>query len=194
MQDALETYRTLLHLLWPMDQTGNIMGKLLIRYLYISATQDMKVKINVISDYFNTVQLLNAKRAANEGCILNFDEHEKVLKDTLTGYGLRAEVPYDGAGRSAEAARGNDRWESNRTGDRRGLDSKPKPKPTTVRPRPMVNGLRICYEFNNGKCSRTQSGAGCVDGKNDKFAHFCNVYLKDRQKYCHGKHPRSEHT
>lgn len=42
---------------------------------------------------------VNAKRAANKVVILSFDEHEKILRDTLVTFGLRSEVPFDSQGR-----------------------------------------------------------------------------------------------
>jgi len=56
-----------------MDQTGDIMGRLLLRYWFISATQDSKLKITVICAFFNSVQRMNSKRAANMTVVLSFE-------------------------------------------------------------------------------------------------------------------------
>ena len=182
---AIENYRSLLHLLWPMDQTGDIIGRLLLRYWHISATNDPKLKVAVICAFFNAVQRLNSKRAANKSAVLSFEEQEKVLKETLSAHGLRSEVPYDGAARSF---------------DRPGYQApvpqglrQQKPQNSLRGKSAMVNGLRTCYDYNNGKCSRKTTPTGCENPKGEKFAHNCNVYLKDKNSACHGKHPRSEH-
>ena len=73
VQEALENYRAILQLLWPMEQTGTIIGRLLLRYWFISAAQDAKTKVSVICKYFNAVQRLNVKRAANRSAILSYE-------------------------------------------------------------------------------------------------------------------------
>ena len=54
--EAIENYRTCLTLLWPWDQTGNIIGRLLLRYRNIQASPDPKVKVAVTSTYFDKVK------------------------------------------------------------------------------------------------------------------------------------------
>lgn len=93
--EAIENYRTLLTLLWPMDQTGNIIGRLLMKYRNIQASNDPRTKVAVVTAYFDKAQRMNARRAANKSVVMNFEEHEKLLKETLASYGLRSEVPYD---------------------------------------------------------------------------------------------------
>lgn len=183
MQEAIENYRSLLQIIWPMDQTGNIIGRLLLRYWYISAAQDPKTKIEVICSYFNAVQRRNVKRAANKGVVLDFEEHEKILKETLAAAGLRSEVPYEGAGRSTT------RYEAPRSHPGNNFKI-PKTNKSRMS---LVNGLRLCYEYNNGKCTKKTTSTGCENNKGEKFAHNCNVYNKDKQAPCHGKHPRSAH-
>ena len=182
VQEALENYKTLLHLLWPMDQSGNIIGRLLLKYWYISAATDPRVRISVICSYFNAIQRLNAKRAANKSTVLNYEEHEKMLKETLASHGLRSEVPYDGAGRAV------DRQEATAASGARLVRTQNKQPRIT-----LVNGLKVCYDFNNSKCTRKPNQMGCEDAKGDKFAHNCNVYIREKNMHCHAKHPRTAH-
>ena len=149
VQEALENYKTLLTLLWPMDQSGIIIGRLLLKYWYISAAQDHRTKVSVICAYFNAVQRLNAKRAENKSTILSYEEHEKVLKETLAAHGLRSEVPYEVAGKVF---------------DKPGTASGSRvPRPKTKQKLVLVNGLRVCYDYNNSKCTRKQNQTGCED-------------------------------
>ena len=188
MQEAIENYRSLLQLLWPMDQTGNIMGRLLLRYWFISAAQDPKVKIAVICAFFNSVQRMNSKRAANKTVVLSYEEQEKLLKETLAAHGLRSEVPYDGASRNF------DRPVSSSSNFAPASYQPPRQQKPQARGRQgLVNGIRICYDYNNGKCSRKSNAVGCENPKGDKFAHNCNVFLKDKNASCHGRHPRTDH-
>ena len=175
-----------LHLLWPMDQTGDIMGRLLLKYWFISATQDPKLKITVICAFFNAVQRMNSKRAANMTVVLSFEEQEKLLKETLAAHGLRSEVPYEGAARNYDRQAISTLYSASQPSQR-------QQKPLARGKNALVNGMRTCYDYNNGKCSRKAINGGCENPKGDKFAHNCNVFLKDKNASCHGKHPRKDH-
>ena len=96
VQEAIENYRSVLHLLWPMEVTGDLVGRLLLRYWWIAASNVPKVKVAVVVAYFNKIQRLNAKRASNKTAPLSFEEHEKYIKEALAAHGLSSEVPYDG--------------------------------------------------------------------------------------------------
>ncbi len=41
----------------------------------------------MMCSYFNVVQRLNAKRAAVKACNLRYEEHQKILKETLSAHG-----------------------------------------------------------------------------------------------------------
>ena len=168
----------------------------------MSASNDAKVKVSVITNYFNTIQRLNAKRALNSGCVLDFDEHDKVFKETLTHHGLRAELPFDGANRF------QDRWDGGRLTEKfRGVvDNSRFPekrgdggsrnkmgKNGAKKVQSMVNGIRTCYDYNNGNCSRKSIPGGCIDSREAKFSHYCNYFIKDKSIFCHGKHARPDH-
>ena len=190
MQEAIENYRSVLQLLWPMYQTGNIIGRLLLRYWYVSAANDPKLKVAVICTFFNKVQRLNSKRAANKSPVMSFEEQEKLLKETLSAHGLRSEVPYEGAARSYDRPV-NQTSGYNTSGSQFSRQQKPQ---NNVRGKSaLVNGIRTCYDYNNGKCSRKTTPTGCENPKGEKFAHNCNVYMKDKNSACHGKHPRQDH-
>lgn len=168
-----------------MDQTGDIIGRLLLRYWFISAAQDPKMKVTVICAFFNAVQRLNSKRAANRNVVLNFEEQEKLLKETLAAHGLRSEVPYEGAARNFDRQASSTSYFAPHQASRQ--------KPPMRGKNALVNGMRTCYDYNNGKCTRKPASGGCEGPKGDKFAHNCNVFLKDKNASCHGKHPRKDH-
>ena len=79
--NGIENYRSCLHHLWPVDQTGDIIGKLQLKYRHIAVTSDQKTRVAIVTTYFNHIPRANAKRAANKVVVLSFEEHEKVLKD-----------------------------------------------------------------------------------------------------------------
>ena len=162
------------------------MGRLLLRYWFISATQDPKLKITVICAFFNAVQRMNSKRAANMTVVLSFEEQEKLLKETLAAHGLRSEVPYEGAARNYDRQASSTLYSASQLSLR-------QQKPPARGKNALVNGMRTCYDYNNGKCSRKAINGGCENPKGDKFAHNCNVFLKDKNASCHGKHPRKDH-
>ena len=186
MLNALENYRSVLQHLWPYDQSGNIIGKLLLKYRHISVAQDQKTKVAVVTSYFNNVQRVNAKRAANKAVILSFEEHERILKDTLISFGLRSEVPFDQGGREVRTETG--RGPPGQQGQRVNQGRQPRRElPTTA------GGLKVCYDYNNGVCNRKKAGSGCMGTKGESFAHICSRFDTEKKLYCHGKHPRTEH-
>ena len=182
--NGIENYRSCLHHLWPVDQTGDIIGKLLLKYRHIAVTSDQKTRVAVVTSYFNHVQRANAKRAANKVVVLSFEEHEKVLKDTLISFGLRSEVPYDQPMRDGRA---DTRPGPSGTKPQRGRQPKREFPPTSS------SGLKICYDFNNAGCSRTKAGNGCVGQKGEMFSHICNKVDKETKASCHGRHSRNDH-
>lgn len=184
---AIENYRAVLHMLWPMELTGDIMGRILLRYWWVAATNNPKQKVAVTVAYFNKVQRLNAKRASNKGAPLCFEEHEKYMKEALAAHGLSSEVPYEGflgkdQQQSAIATQSKYRLEKD-------VPRRPAPKPRA----PLVGGLRICWSYNGGRCTSKQTKEGC-DGEKGKFAHVCSKLIDEKASiFCLGKHPLNQH-
>ena len=57
----------------------------------------------------------------------------------------------------------------------------------------MSNGGDVCWKYNsrNG-CKRTAIPGGCKTNHKE-FSHACNVWMKDRNKYCLLPHSRRDH-
>ena len=168
--------------------TGDLIGRLLLRYWWVAASNVPKQKVAVVVAYFNKVQRLNAKRASNKAAPLSFEEHEKFLKEALAAHGLSSEVPYDGFVAKDHHQGGP----SNTTGKfRPERENQRKP---VQRPRaPLVGGLRICWGYNGGKCQNRPVKEGC-EGEKGKFAHVCSKMLDEKTgSFCLGKHPMNQH-
>ena len=181
---GIKNYRSCLHHLWLVDQTGDIIGKLLLKYRHIAVTSDQKTRVAVVTSYFNHVQRANAKRVANKAVVLSFEDHEKVLKDTLISFGLRSEVPYDHQMRDGRADTGPG---PSGTQTQRGRQQKREFPPKTP------GGLKICYDYNNDGCSRKKTETGCVGQKGELFSHLCNRWDQVKKVNCHGRHARPDH-
>lgn len=61
----------------------DLIGRLLLRYWWIGASNVPKVKAAVVVAYFNKIQRLKAKRASKKAAPLSFEEHEKYIKEAL---------------------------------------------------------------------------------------------------------------
>jgi hypothetical protein len=61
------------------------------------------------------------------------------------------------------------------------------------RPIAMVQGIQVCYGYNEQKgCQRPLARANvCKDAKNNTFAHVCNWWENGAGKYCLQQHPRT---
>ena len=79
--------------LWPLDPTGIIMLRLINSYKWISAATELKEEVSVLSSYFNGALQENANRAIRGERIMDYKEHEDVLKKALTAHNLPSTVP-----------------------------------------------------------------------------------------------------
>ena len=95
------------------------------------------------------------------------------MKETLAAHGLRSEVPYEGAARNYDLQASSTLYSASQSSQR-------QQKPPARGKNALVNGMRTCYDYNNGKCSRKAINGGCENPKGEKFAHNCNVFLKDK--------------
>ena len=95
------------------------------------------------------------------------------MKETLAAHGLRSEVPYEGAARNYDRQASSTLYSASQSSQR-------QQKPPARGKNALVNGMRTCYDYNNGKCSRKAINGGCENPKGEKFAHNCNVFLKDK--------------
>ena len=183
VSDALLNYCTILLHLWPLDQTGLILLRLVNKYNYFPMANSLTERVNLVSTFFNTVLRENAARAGSKAVPMDFAQQEETLKNILTSSGYSNIVP---TGRN----------------HRQDLD---KFKPVPNRPNPpaiqhqnqnkpkvlMIGSNPVCFNFNSGHCRNTGSTSGCKDQRGREFAHLCNKWLDAKQAYCLGRHSRA---
>jgi len=187
VSDALLNYSVILLHLWPYDQTGLILQRLINKYNYFSCAATLTERVNLVATFFNTVLRENAARAGRKEVIMSFQEQEDALKNVLTAAGLSNTVP---TGRIPRVENVKPRF-------------KPAPSSTFV-PNSgaglanrnkivLVGGKPICFNFNNGSCRNPGSPVGCKDARNKDFVHQCNKWDATKNAYCLARHPRIKH-
>jgi hypothetical protein len=196
--EALINYIAAMQQLWPLDPTGIIMLRLINTYKWISVAYELKEKIAVLSSYFNGVLQENAGRAIRGEVILDYKEHEDILKLALTSHNLSSAVP---TGRNPRAdqdlqaragKKSSTSYVPNSSGFSSGHSSNFRKDGQNQRPKASFNGLGVCYAFNNGSCKSPSTSSGCK-GAGRELAHVCNVYVQQKSSFCLGKHPRTSH-
>ena len=93
VSDALLNYCTILLHLWPLDQTGLIILRLVNKYNYFPCANSLTERVNLVSTFFNTILRENAARAGRRAVPMNFKEQEETLKNILTSSGFSSAVP-----------------------------------------------------------------------------------------------------
>ena len=181
VQDAVANYAILLHHLWPLDQSALILNKVLVKYRWLSQADNMKVRADMISQFFNGVLRANSRRAANKEATLSFAEQEAIMKSTLAKHGLSAEASFQ-----AQPAKRGDKGQKG-----------PSQQPPRQRNSPIYfNNKKVCFAFNNTEgrdCRSTPTATGCKDKAGNEYAHVCSRYLPDKQKHCFMSHRRRDH-
>jgi len=93
VSDALLNYCTILLHLWPLDQTGLIILRLVNKYNYFPMANSLTERVNLVSTFFNTVLRENAARAGSKAVPMDFAQQEETLKNILTSSGYSSTVP-----------------------------------------------------------------------------------------------------
>lgn len=183
IQDAIANYGVLLHHLWPLDMSFHIMNKVLVKYRWVALADSMKTRVEVISQFFNSVLRANSRRAANKEAVLSFSEQETIMKSSMTKNGLTPEFVIQG--------------QPNRRNEN-GKGQKPA-QSQTQRPRnsPLYfNNTKVCSIFNStdGRdCRSTPTPTGCKARDGTEYAHVCNRFLPDKKRHCFLTHRRKDH-
>ena len=194
--EALINYLAVMQQLWPLDPTGIIMLRLINSYKWISAATELREKVSVLSSYFNGALQENANRAIRGETIMDYKEHEDVLKTALTAHNLPSAGPSGRIPRLTEDQIARNRGKFNQY-----LGTQLRVNPAgfqkdrqNQRPRAFFNKLGVCYSYNNGTCKSPSSQNGCKNSSSGReLAHVCNVYIEQKNAFCLGKHPRTAH-
>ena len=190
--DALLNYSTVLMHLWPYDQTGLIIMRVLNKYNQIACAPTLSERVTVITSFFNLVLRENAARACRKEVILSFSEQEECLKTLLASSGLSSAVPTSRAPKPPGYTYSNDRSKF--------MNNRPNPfQPQTSGSGSssskvvMFRGYPICFGYNRGSCRNPPIPYGCKDQRGKEFAHQCNKWIHSRNTHCFEAHPSVNH-
>ena len=186
IQEAYVNYMCVLGNLWPFDETAHTMFRLMLKYRWAGAAATLKSRAAILTDFFEKVLRANASRAANKSSVLSFNQQEKTLKDVLLKHGVRPEVPLPEQIRDLS---------TNSNSNRSNNPKRSSSQPSTATRGFQHNGKQACFAFNKGNCHNRAMAAfgGCEDGNQRKYVHLCNVWSTQKQDFCRGKHPASQH-
>ena len=183
VSDALLNYCTILLHLWPLDQTGLIILRLVNKYNYFPCANSLTERVNLVTTFFNTVLRENAARAGRKAVPMDFKEQEDALKNILTSSGFNSNVP---TGRIHRQDSDKFKPIAQRSSfNVPGNQNQNKPKVL------MFGSNPVCFNFNSGHCRNPGSATGCKDLRGREFAHLCNKWLDSKQAYCLGRHSRA---
>lgn len=191
VQDAILNYQAVQQQIWPLDVTPTIILKTLTKYKWVQSADNLKDKVAVATSFFNGVMRENAGRAVRNETIMDFPEQETLMKDTLTAHGISCAVPIARIPK-LEPGQYNKKM----------VEQRPQPRNFNKKPDrsnkfqvAKVNGLGVCYGFNENVCKNpVQLGKSCKDAQNREFAHFCNKWVHANEAHCLKPHPRHKHV
>ena len=171
VQEAVSNFACINAVLWPLDPTGSIMQRLLMKYKWFTPANDAKTRIEVVTSYFNNILKRNANRAVNGEPVLSFDEHESVLKGLLQRFGLPGDPPTQAP-----------------------LQIKQRQVPTSGSSQQSLQD--VCFGFNatdGSRCKNKPIPGGCRSDRGREFVHKCTAFNPATGRRCFGKHPRKDH-
>ena len=183
VSDALLNYCTILLHLWPLDQTGLIILRLVNKYNYFPCANSLTERVNLVSTFFNTILRENAARAGRRAVPMDFKEQEETLKNILTSSGFSSAVPTGRINRSE-----SDKFRSAPMRSTIPVSGNQNHNKSKVL---MIGSTPVCFNFNSGHCRNLGSATGCKDQRGREFAHLCNKWLDAKQAYCLGRHSRA---
>ena len=186
VKDAVQNFAAVYHELWPRDPTPIIIQRVLTTHRYGASIEGKEgLKAKVVCDFFDSVMLANAGRAARSEVGVSAKEAKEIWAVTLEKHDVAANYSRD-----RKPGGGTRNGDGETSGNWRNSSGKGRDRTTTQKVQCRYNGKLVCYLFNRlkGGCNRTKKGDGCEDGRGAQFAHVCNNL--ENGKYCYGAHCR----
>ncbi len=188
--DTLLNYTTALLHIWPYDQTGLILMRVVNKFNYASAAPSLSDRVAIITAFFNLVLRENATRAVRRDLIMDYDEQVEAFKNILTSSGFSSSTPSSFRIPKVGSDGFKPRPTINNLSRSNSSTGTLKPKINVV----LHNNVPICFNYNSGSCRNPQSTPGCRDPKSGKdYAHVCNRWVQAKNSHCFARHPRINH-
>ena len=201
VQDALINFAICNALLWPLDLTGLVLMKVLNDYLMLPNAQE-RVRVQVITALFERISNTNRKRTVRPEAPMDHREVEMELKVVLREHGL-SELPAtafdEPIPRVSPDQRSLVNLQANLPKPQSG-GNKANPKRSAAPSKRQLatvkspSGHFVCYNWNNGTCTRQRTSGGCKDSvSNKEFSHCCLHMDPSTGAYCLLKHAKKDH-
>ena len=214
VQDAIINYAVVQGYLFPYDLSGLCLLKLYNLYGYLPYGNE-KERVRMIADHFYRVSCANISRAARGRPPLDFTGQESVLKKVLQDESLPREPPskansdrksldelceklfkgepseQGGSGQPRNQGKQQGRYGGQGRGQAQGRNQGQRQNNPAMGRTP--DGKLLCFNYNDGQCTRAATKNGCVGRNNREFLHFCNAWSQQKNALCLGPHPKSQH-
>lgn len=192
-REAYMNYACVSFFLFPFDPTPMLMQRVMTRYNWISAVSDNpEQRTKLIEAFFNATLQQNAFRAANDECVLSFQEQIDLLKNQLRSARVSTEPVL---GRDPTISKSNKASRANQSANnppQKGGRNSGGYAPTVYK---TADNKLCCYKWNRldgTDCNNTKSDIGCeVNGT--KYAHRCSAPAPNGQGVCGKPHRRRDH-
>jgi hypothetical protein len=195
-QEAVANYTNIMQVLWPLDYGPAVINRVLIDARWGELIAEDKLRTAVVKRFFAEVVRENCGRAVRREVPLGYKEAKEKWTQILENYVPQADRVSMLGSKGNSAANGTSGLGPGSGGNKNSSQKNSGKSFSKLRPnRPiaMVQGMQVCYGYNDQKgCQRQMVRPNvCKDGKNNTFAHVCNWWDNGTSKYCLQAHPRT---
>jgi len=179
VQEALINHAAISRALWPMDDTPEVIWKVLVRGDWGGVGESDSSKAGLVTAFFNSLMVENAAGAVRKNPPADYRRAREIWTNVLEGHGVGAAggTGGSGSGYKGQEKKGGGKFKA---GDTKQAVAK-------------VGNSFVCHRYNEGTgCPRFPQGQGCRGKNNQVFAHNCN-FQKPDGTFCLGIHPRTQH-
>jgi hypothetical protein len=201
LQQGLLNYAAIMHSLWPTDYSPHVMLRILAECKWGEAAGgDRKQQMELVKRFFNDIARENSGRAVRGEAPLDYAQcRARWAKGLESMYPqlavLTSAVCTKAGGSNGGTAAGN----AGSSGGGAGSGGKGGGKGGNAgglrgAPPAKVNGLDVCYAFNQaaGCTGRDRQGPHACKAKNGTvYAHYCNWFDTKSGKHCLKQHSRA---
>ena len=201
VMEAIHNYASINHWLFPFCFNGLNILRLLNKYQWLIVARggfEDKNRVELVRTFFDLCMKKVANAANNSKPIPSYKELEDLLKSTLSQSGYSNEIPVFKKNFNKEGGGGFNNSNSNSNNSNSAYKgtgySRQKVK---ARNWANINGVAICYDYNDRSCNNTrttvQKHDGCETSAGKKRIHLCNEWLEKDNTFCYKRHPKKHH-
>ena len=193
VKEAFSNFSATWFFLWHWDCTPIIFYRIMAKYNWCSTAGDnSKTRVAILKDYFNTVMQINSDRAVNEECILDFDEHEEILKSRMQKENLEKLLP--SAPKPQQAANNQKSFQKPAQGQKPASNQRQPSKRVFI----TSKSEATCHAWNDlsGRTCQNKPNhktGGCTDSRGNDYAHKCNYETPGKPGICEKRHRLKDH-